>query len=99
MSAPTSEALRWKRASPWFNVDLEKTKAAIALHQSLLDDGIDPESEEYWSTMHNFSMQVELGFPVKPMKHDRDRSAWYITSTNAMWLSAEVSRITSMAKP
>ena len=42
------KAEAWKERNPWFGVNEQKTAAALAYHDELLNDGIDPTSDEYW---------------------------------------------------
>jgi hypothetical protein len=43
---PKAEA--WKQANPWFNQDHEMTSLAMGLHTKLVQDGLDPRSDEYY---------------------------------------------------
>jgi len=43
------KAEAWKERNPWFGVNEQKTAAALAYHDELLNDGIDPKSDEYWN--------------------------------------------------
>jgi transposase len=42
------KAEAWKERNPWFGVNEQKTAAALAYHDELLNDGIAPTSDEYW---------------------------------------------------
>lgn len=47
---PKAEA--WKKRNAWFGFDESKTIAALAYHEKLLSDGIDPKSDEYWDKVN-----------------------------------------------
>ena len=55
------KAEAWKERNPWFGVNEQKTAAALAYHDELLNDGIDPTSDEYWD-------KVDAKFGTKPEK-------------------------------
>jgi transposase len=55
------KAEAWKERNPWFGVNEQKTAAALAYHDELLNDGIDPTSDEYWD-------KVDAKFGTKPKK-------------------------------
>jgi hypothetical protein len=42
------KAQKWKGQNPWFGVDKKKTIKALGLHESLVQQGVDPRSDEYW---------------------------------------------------
>lgn len=51
--AVDEDALKWAKKNPWFRKDRVMTAAAFAIHDELMDMGIDPrfESEEYYSSL------------------------------------------------
>jgi len=58
---PKAEA--WKSKNPWFGKDREMTGYAFALHEKLvMEDGIDPNSDEYYKKLNGRIRQV---FPEK----------------------------------
>ena len=64
LNAPVDhKAEDWKRANSWFGQDREMTGYALALHEKLvLEDGISPQSEEYYQRINGRLRQV---FPEK----------------------------------
>jgi len=43
-----TKAQDWQEANPWFNQDVEMTSYAIGLHNKLVNEGVDPTSDEYY---------------------------------------------------
>jgi hypothetical protein len=43
---PKAEA--WREANPWFGADRRKTALALAVHQDLMDEGVNPTSDDYY---------------------------------------------------
>lgn len=43
-----SKAEAWREANPWFGADRRKTALALAVHQDLMDEGVNPTSDEYY---------------------------------------------------
>ena len=57
------KAEAWKDSNPWFGKDREMTGYAFALHEKLVvEDGIDPNSDEYYRKLNGRIRQV---FPEK----------------------------------
>lgn len=57
------KAEAWKEQNPWFGKDREMTGYAFALHEKLVvEDGIDPNSDEYYRRLNGRIRQV---FPEK----------------------------------
>jgi hypothetical protein len=50
VSAPPVDrkAVEWQRQNTWFGTDEEMTGFAIALHNKLVNSGVDPQSDEYY---------------------------------------------------
>jgi len=42
------KAQAWREANTWFGVDRRKTALALAVHQDLMDEGVNPTSDEYY---------------------------------------------------
>jgi hypothetical protein len=42
------KAVEWQRQNTWFGTDEEMTGFAIALHNKLVNSGVDPQSDEYY---------------------------------------------------
>jgi hypothetical protein len=56
--APTSQpvderAAEWAKENPWFGSDKEMTGYAMGLHEKLVSDNIDPNSDEYYETINS----------------------------------------------
>jgi hypothetical protein len=56
--AVDSKALEWQKSNPWFGSDDEMTSLALGLHQKLVREGIDPQSEEYYDRINRRMRQV-----------------------------------------
>ncbi len=50
---PTQEALQWKSQNNWFGEDAEATQYAQYTHVNLVNEGFEPDSEEYYSELNN----------------------------------------------
>ena len=59
---PSERALKWAEKNQWFEKDPEITGYAYGLHQKLITEGVAPDSEEYYTTIHNAVRRV---FPEK----------------------------------
>ena len=42
----------WRQENTWFNTDIEMTSYALGLHNKLVNDGVDPKSDEYYETIN-----------------------------------------------
>lgn len=60
VAAPTPDprALAWQRENKWFGTDEEMTGFALALHSKLVNSGVDPTSDEYYSRLNGRLRQV-----------------------------------------
>jgi hypothetical protein len=56
--AVDSKAVEWQKDNPWFGSDDEMTSLALGLHQKLVREGIDPQSEEYYDRINRRMRQV-----------------------------------------
>jgi len=64
------KARAWQEANPWFGPNREMTALAFAVHQDLVDNGVNPSSDEYYERINARVRQV---FPdaftsEKPMR-------------------------------
>jgi hypothetical protein len=60
---PDAKAMEWQERNPWFGVDKEMTSFAYGVHEKLVgDEGIDPESEEYYELIDSRMKEV---FPTQ----------------------------------
>lgn len=63
------KAEEWASRNPWFGADKEMTSLAYGLHSKLVDSGVDPQSDEYYSTIDKRMKEVfPEYFGVKPSK-------------------------------
>lgn len=64
----------WYERNPWWGQDRRKTLVALAIHQELVEKGVDPSSDEYYKRLDS-----ELGqtFPAatSPQVQERQESA------------------------
>lgn len=47
-----AKAQNWKDSNPWFGDNKKMTAVALTVHQDLVDDGIDPTSDEYYERIN-----------------------------------------------
>jgi len=59
-SAPAVDpkASAWQKANPWFGADDEMTSLALGLHQKLVRDGVDPQSDDYYDRINRRMRQL-----------------------------------------
>lgn len=48
----------WQEQNPWFGSDDEMTSFALGLHQKLIKQGVDPQSDEYYDAINRRMRQV-----------------------------------------
>ena len=53
-----TKALAWKESNQWFGDDEEMTSFALGLHQKLVRQGVDPQSDEYYERIDSRMRQV-----------------------------------------
>lgn len=56
--APDTRALEWQRDNQWFGTDEEMTGFALALHNKLVNSGVDPTSDDYYERVNARMRQV-----------------------------------------
>ena len=54
------KAKAWQEANSWFGADKEMTALALAVHQDLVESGVDTTSDEYYDKLNN---RVRKRFP------------------------------------
>jgi len=60
---PDVKAMEWQERNQWFGVDKEMTSFAYGVHEKLVgDEGIDPESEQYYELIDSRMKEV---FPTQ----------------------------------
>lgn len=47
--APDHKAIAWRERNPWFGPNRVMTSMAFGLHEDLVSEGVDPNSEEYYA--------------------------------------------------
>lgn len=52
------KAVEWQRQNAWFGTDEEMTGFAIALHNKLVNSGVDPKSDEYYRRVNSRVREV-----------------------------------------
>ena len=52
------KAVAWKEANPWFDQDIEMTSFALGLHNKLVQEGINPQDDEYYEKIDSRMRQV-----------------------------------------
>ena len=59
-SAPQvdQKAIAWRESNPWFGSDDEMTAVALAVHKKLVESGVDPTSDEYYSRINSRIKQL-----------------------------------------
>ena len=57
---PDEKTLRWQARNQWFGADDEMTAVAIVRHKQLLSSGVDPRSDEYFSSIDS---HMKMRFP------------------------------------
>jgi hypothetical protein len=73
-TAVDSRALEWQKANPWFGPDDEMTSFALGLHQKLVKQGVNPQSDEYYEKINARMHQVfpdqfeEADEPAEPRR-------------------------------
>jgi hypothetical protein len=56
--APDQKAASWQQNNPWFGQDEEMTSLALGLHQKLVREGIDPQSDDYYDRINRRMRQL-----------------------------------------
>lgn len=55
---PDERAVQWADQNPWFGTDDEMTSFALGLHNKLVKEGADPQSDEYYEKINSRMRQV-----------------------------------------
>ena len=51
-------ASAWQEANPWFNQDVEITSYALGLHNKLVNEGVSPQSDDYYERIDSRMRQL-----------------------------------------
>jgi hypothetical protein len=68
--APDPKATAWQDANPWFGTDDEMTAVALTVHRKLIEQGVNPTSDEYYGRINARMKQVfpSAFSPEKPAR-------------------------------
>ena len=55
---PDPKALSWQEDNPWFGSDYEMTSFAYGVHDKLVSQGIDPDTDEYYQLINSRVREV-----------------------------------------
>jgi hypothetical protein len=76
---PDGKAVEWQGRNPWFGTDKEMTSFAYGVHERLVgDEGIDPESEEYYQLIDSRMKEV---FPTQFGSNGQRTSSTMVVDT------------------
>ena len=48
----------WQKDNPWFNTDEEMTSFALGLHNKLVKEGVDPQTDDYYERINTRMREV-----------------------------------------
>jgi len=72
---PTQEALEWKSKNEWFGEDVEATQYAQYTHMNLVNEGFEPDSDEYYSELNQRVYKVYPGLQSGNAEQSEERPA------------------------
>ena len=72
---PTQEALEWKSKNSWFGENAEATQYAQYTHINLVNEGFEPDSDEYYNELNNRIYKVYPGLQSDNAEQIEDRPA------------------------
>ena len=72
---PTQEALEWKSKNSWFGEDAEATQYAQYTHMNLVNEGFEPDSEEYYTELNDRVYKVYPDLQSDNAEQIEDRPA------------------------
>ena len=72
---PTQEALEWKSKNSWFGEDAEATQYAQYTHMNLVNEGFEPDSDEYYTELNNRVYKVYPDLQSDNAEQIEDRPA------------------------
>jgi hypothetical protein len=76
---PDAKAMEWQDRNSWFGTDKEMTSFAYGVHEKLVgDEGIDPESEQYYELIDSRMKEV---FPTQFGDHSQRTSSTMVVDT------------------
>tara|TARA_R100001460_G_scaffold88467_2_gene129965 strand:- start:520 stop:1449 length:930 start_codon:yes stop_codon:yes gene_type:complete len=72
---PTQEALEWKSQNNWYGEDVEATQYAQYTHMNLVNEGFEPDSNEYYSELNQRVYKVYPGLQSGNAEQSEERPA------------------------
>ena len=72
---PTQEALEWASKNSWYGVDAEATQYAQYTHMNLVNEGFEPDSDEYYETLNQRVYKVYPGLQSGNAEQSEERPA------------------------
>ena len=68
---PDSKALAWRKQNQWFGPNRPMTAFTLGLHEQLVEEGVDPTSEEYYETINKtLRSKFPENFPDEQVKSE-----------------------------
>ena len=72
---PTQEALEWKKNNSWFGENAEATQYAQYTHMNLVNEGFEPDSDEYYTELNDRVYKVYPDLQSDNAEQIEDRPA------------------------
>ena len=72
---PTQEALEWKQINSWFGENAEATQYAHYTHMKLANEGVEPDSDEYYTELNDRVYKVYPDLQSDNAEQIEDRPA------------------------
>ncbi len=72
---PTQEALEWKKNNAWFGENAEATQYAQYTHMNLVNEGFEPDSDEYYTELNDRVYKVYPDLQSDNAEQIEDRPA------------------------
>ena len=72
---PTQEALEWYSKNEWFGENVEATQYAKYTHMNLVNEGYEPDSDEYYSELNQRVYKVYPGLQSGNAEQSEERPA------------------------
>ena len=72
---PTQEALEWKSKNSWYGQDAEATQYAQYTHVNLVNEGYEPDSDEYYEALNQRVYKVYPGLQSGNAEQSEERPA------------------------
>ena len=72
---PTQEALEWKQNNSWFGENAEATQYAQYTHMNLVNEGFEPDSDEYYTELNDRVYKVYPDLKSDNAEQIEDRPA------------------------